>query len=593
MGELKRVRRPMLSLIGYRPGSYGIMSGHRDQTHGGPRHRTEPTLGDIGPLDAPTPATPGDLPSMATESRLRHPERVAGKSAAGRRGWWIPLLMLLVIGLATTAWINQGSLRALLPRTEFNSVLVRAQAALQAGHLDGQDGTSARELFQAAVALEPDNDRARNGLQQVGQAELAQADAALQSGHIDQAAQQAAVARELLGGGSDIDRLDRAIDKARVSKAKTSDLIEQAQQAFAAGNLTGDQGAGGLYQQVLRADPDNAVAAHGLDQVGDALAAQARKAFDAQDTTTANTRIEQLAALQPNNGALPSLRAMQAQIRQQKSAALDAALTQGTQALRDGRISGVGDDTALAYFKAALALDPDNPQAKAGLGKVAQALTVQANAAIDAGDRAQARQLLQQAAALAPKSADLAAAQARLGSTVPTASSPVAAPAGSASSGGATGLVTPILSAQQQAAVAHLIERAREATQQGQIMLPPGASAYDLYRNALSIDGNNVAARKGLRGLPGQVEKQFRRALSRGQLGQAGEMLDNLAELSPGDPSLADLSNQLATAWLDQAEQQLASGDRNGARQSLEQARKLAPNHPRVQDLTARLQAGA
>jgi tetratricopeptide (TPR) repeat protein len=347
-----------------------------------------------------------------------------------------------------------------------------------------------------------------------------------------------------------------------------------------------------LYQQVLRADPDNAVAAHGLDQVGDALATQARKAFDAQDTATANTRIEQLAALQPNNGALPSLRALQAQIRQQQSAALDAALTQGTQALRDGRISGDGDDTALAHFKAALALDPNNPRARAGLGKVAQALTVQANAAIDAGDRAQARQLLEQAAALAPKSADLAAAQARLGSAVPKVSSP-AAPVASGAPGGGAGLVTPTLSAKQQAAVAHLIERARQATQQGQIMLPPGASAYDLYRNALSIDGNNVAARQGLQGLPGEVEKQFRRALSRGNLSQAGEMLDNLAELSPGDASQSDLSNQLATAWLDQAEQQLGRGDRYGARQSLEQARKLAPNHPRVQDLTARLQGGS
>ncbi|TAL83261.1 MAG: hypothetical protein EPN74_14810 [Rhodanobacter sp.] len=569
------------------------MSGHRDQNDTGPRRRTEPTLGDIGQLDAPPPAPPvpsDGLPSMAIEPRSRRPEGKLGTPGSDRRGWLIPLLLLLVILLATAIWVNQGSLRALLPRTEFNSVLARAQAALQAGDLDGQNGTSARELFQAAVALEPDNDRARNGLQRVGQAELAQADAALQAGRIDQAAQQAAVARELLGGGSDIDRLDRAIDKARVSKAKTGDLIDQAQQAFAAGNLTGDHGAGGLYQQVLQADPENAVAAHGLDQVGDALAAQAHQAFATHDTATANTRIDQLAALQPNNGALPSLRALQAQTRQQNSAALDAALTQGTQALRDGRISGAGDDTALAHFKAALALDPTNPQARAGLGKVAQALTVQANAAIDAGDRTQAKQLLDQAAALAPKSADLAAAQARLASAVPAGSSPAAA---STSSPGDAGLVTPMLSAQQQAVVAGLIKRAREATREGHIMLPPGASAYDLYRNALSIDGNNVAARQGLQGLPAQVEKHFRRALSRGNLRQAGQMLDNLAELSPGDAAQVDLSNQLATAWLDQAEQQLARGDRSGARQSLERARKLAPNHPRVQDLTARLQGGS
>src|SRR3546814_14502820 len=72
------------------------------------------------------------------------------------------------------------------------------------------------------------------------------------------------------------------------------------------------------------------------------------------------------------------------------------------------------DDTALARFKAALALDPDSEEAKAGLGDVAQALTVQANAAMDDGDRAQAVRLLDEASALAPKSADLAAPRARL-----------------------------------------------------------------------------------------------------------------------------------------------------------------------------------
>jgi uncharacterized protein HemY len=70
-------------------------------------------------------------------------------------------------------------------------------------------------------------------------------------------------------------------------------------------------------------------------------------------------------------------------------------------------------------------------------------------------------------------------------------------------------------------------------------------------------------------------------------------MLQNLADLAPGDAAQAPLRQRLAGAWLDQADRQLASGNRIGAAQSLEQARKLAPNHPRVLELTARLQGGA
>jgi hypothetical protein len=149
-----------------------------------------------------------------------------------------------------------------------------------------------------------------------------------------------------------------------------------------------------------------------------------------------------------------------------------------------------------------------------------------------------------------------------------------------------------VLTPQQSAAVAQMIKRAQVATAHGAIMLPPGDSAYDLYRSALAIDGNNEAALQGLHALPGQAMSQFNQALGQGDLQQAGEMLENLSELSPGDASQSALSSRLASAWLDQAEKQLANGDRFGAMNSLDHARKLTPGNPRVQDLAARLQGG-
>ncbi len=563
------------------------MSGRRDPYNASPHLRTEPTLGELDRPDAPRVPAGDGLPQVTVEPRRSRSTRASSQARRQRRRWLLPFLLLLALALVGALWLNQGRLRGLLPRTDLNNVLTQAQQALQAGHLDGQDGTSARELFQKAVALEPDNDLARDGLRQVGQAELAQADQALQAGQLAQAAQEAAVARELLGGGSDVDRLDSLISHAHATQVKTVDLVDQAQQAFAAGKLDGADGAGALYLRVLHADPDNAVAAHGLDQVGYALAVQAHKALDAKDDATASARIEQLAALQPNNGALPALRALQAQARKQDSSALDATIKQGQDALRAGRVAGAGDDTALAHFKAALALDPDNAQARAGLGRVAQALTVQANAAIDGGDAMQAARLLDQATELAPKSADLAAARARLdniSSHSTTTTEQERAPA--------TPLAAAVLSPQQSAAVAQLVQRAQVAASHGNIMTPPGDSAYDLYRSALAIDGNSAVALHGLQALPGQVEQQFNQSLAAGRLVQAGDMLADLGELSPGDAAQAALSDRLAGAWLDQAEQQLASGDHIGASQSLDHARKLAPNHPRVIDLTARLQGG-
>jgi tetratricopeptide (TPR) repeat protein len=562
------------------------MSTRRDPHDNRPHVRNEPTLGDLDRVDDPRARAADGLPQVTVEPRRsRHGRAPSMPSSRRGPGWLVPVLLLLIAAMVGALWLSQNRLRGMLPRTDLNTVLEQAQQALKDGRLDGQDGTSARELFQQAVAQEPDNDRARDGLRQVGQAELSSADAALQAGQFAQAQQQAAVARELLGGGSDVDRLDTLISRAQAAQVQTVDLVDQAQQALAAGKLDGPQGAGALYQRVLQADPGNAVATHGLDLVGSALSVQAHDALESGDLAKAGASIEQLAALQPNNGALPALRALQAQSRQQQDGALQAALKQGQEALRAGRIAGDGDDTALAHFKAALALDPDNASAKSGLGDVAQALTVQANAAIDAGDREHAASLLDAAAQLAPKSADLAAARARLRSK---ASLP---PRSAATDQGEDAPVaTAVLSPQQSAAVAQLVQRAQLATRNGNIMMPPGDSAYDLYRSALAIDGNNAAASQGLQGLAGEVEQQFRQALAAGKLTQADDMLANLAELAPGDPAQGGLNNQLASAWLDRAEQQLGSGDRMGAGQSLAHARKLAPNHPRLLDLSARLQ---
>ena len=575
------------------------------------RGRTEPTLGDLDNLDAPA-SRDRPLPPMRAGDR---PARVGASAEPRRRkrGWMWLLLALLGIAIAAV-WFNVDRVRNMVPRTELNDVLGRANQALQDGRLDGHDGDSARELYQSALAMQPDSDAAREGLQRVGRALLAQADAALQAGRMDEAVAQAAVARELLGGGSDVDQLDRAINAARAPAPATPDLVDQAQRALAAGRLEGEHGAAALYQRIARADPGSAVAAHGLDQVAAAYAAQAHQALAARDADTAGARIDQLAALQPDNGALPALRAAQSQlttaaanppapaatpppsaavvppppppVRAAEAVvdqhAIDDELRQGQAALRAGRMTGAGKNTALAHFKAALMLDPDNAAARDGLGKIAQALTVQANAATDAGDATQATQLLEQAALLAPRSADLAAARAHLAKSAQPAAQPI--DGDSVDAGGA-----PALSPADSAKVARMVQRARDATTRGDITMPPGDSAFDLYRNALAIDGDNAAALQGMRELPDEVARQFQRALRNGDLRQANGALANYAELSPGDARRTGMAARLTDAWLDRADQQLGQGDRSGAAQSLDRARKLAPSDPRLANLSARL----
>jgi len=567
------------------------MSGRRDSNDREPRGRTEPTLGRLDDLDKPASPVDDGLPHIVVDApRRRTAPPPASPRGPRKRGWLIPVLVLVLIAAVTGLWLQQDRLRNMVPATELNDTLVQANHALDEGRLDGTNGDSARELFEKARDQQPDSDQARDGLRRVGQAEVARADAALTAGNLDQAEAALNVARELLGGGADVERLSQRLSQARNPEARTETLIDQAQQALAAGRLDGDDGAGALYRRVLDADKTNAVAARGLDKVGDALAAQARQAIAANDKEKANAIVDRIAILVPRYGDLPSLRAALAETKKQDGQAVATLIQQGNEALRAGRFVGDGDDNALSRFQAALAADPDNAEAKAGVGRVAQALIVQANAAIDSEDDDQATRLLDRAAKLAPKSAELAAARARIagGDRHPAATSDAGATGGYDAIPEASMAVSP----EQKAKVADLVRRAQAAAARGDIMDPPGDSAYDLYRNALAIDGNDPAARAGLQGLPTQVEKQMQQAVANGNVQRAENLYGTLSDLAPGDATQGEARHRLGSAWIDNALQRAAQGDRQGAFQALDRARRYAPDDPRLQSAYERIATG-
>ncbi|NKZ39629.1 hypothetical protein HF690_11780 [Oleiagrimonas citrea] len=560
-----------------------------EQRNSGSRGRTEPSLGDLDELhgrsssappssSAPSPSESEMVLPGETRKRSRASTPSAPTRSGSRRGWLWPLLAVILLALGTLAWVKQDALRSLFPRTQLNSLLARADKAYAAGHLEGNQGDSARELYEAVRALEPDNEQANAGLRKVGEAELKRARDAMAKGDYADAQSALEDARELLGGGDAVHAVSQKLLQARQSQAQTDALITQAQQALAQGKLDGDQGAARLFRQALKADPDNAVARHGLDKVGDALAGQARSALDNGQLDQADDLIGEIASLMPGYGDLPSLRAHLAQAKQQSEAAIQQHLQQARDALRAGSFTGDGSDNALAQFQAVLKLDPDNAQAKAGVGQVAQALILRANASIDAEDFKQASALLDQAAKLAPHSADLAAARSRLTDQQQTAS-------------GQDQAATP-LTPKQQARIDGLLKRAKAALDAGDIMLPPGASAYDLYSEVLNIDGNNRAALAGLQGLAAHATTRFDQAMNQGDLAQADKMLKVLEQLVPGDAAQTGMRRRLASAWLDQAENSLNQGNRAAARQAVEAAARLRPDAQRLQALRSRIGNG-
>ena len=525
------------------------------------RQRAEPSIGRMDDLVA------------AVRSRPRAAARAA-EERSSRRPFVIALIVLLLAIGAGAGWFYQDRLRALLPSTELNSLIGRAQKALVENRLVGTQGDSARELFQRARALDPDNDAARRGLDDVGKRLVEQARAALARNDLAAARTSLAEAEEVLGGGAAVDEVKAGLRAAETRNTATEDLLKRGDAALAAGSLIGPDSASTFYQRVIDADATNALALSGLKKVAEAQADQARAAIAADNADLANQRVAELAQLSPNHPAVAELRGALAKMREGNNQAMEQQLTRAEAQLRAGKFEG--NDGARALFEAVLKRDAANARAKAGLRRVAQAYVVQANAAMDDRNVGAADKLLRQADAIAPDQADLRAAKARLREERERADieskQSKANPA-------------------DQARIDQLLEEAEKAVAAGNLNEPPGDSAFDKYREVQRLDGNNAKAFAGLAKLPARARELFDQALKANKPNTARGYLDAIADVAPGDTSLPSLRERLAGVYLDQAEARIGQGLRSDAARSLAAARDLSPNNPRLGAVDQKIQA--
>jgi serine/threonine-protein kinase PpkA len=531
---------------------------------GGQRYRAEPSLGRMDEVAASSP-------------RHRMQRGLAARSAATpgqSRRWLVVVLLLLVIGGAFAAWRYQDRLRALLPKTELNDLVARGQKALVDGKLVGTQGDSARELFQAARALDADNDLVRAGLNKVGQRLIERARVAMTRNDFATARGDLAAAAEILGGGPDVEELKAAMHAAENRNTASEELLRRADAALAAGTLTGDKGASAFYQRVLDGDATNALALNGLKKVGEAVAQQARDAIAAGNVDLANQRINDLTQLSPNHPAIPELHAAIAQSHENASQAQEQQLSRAEAQQRAGKIGG--DDGALTLFQAVLKRDPNNVRAKAGLRKVAQTLIAQANAALDGSNPAQADKLLQQAESAAPDVGELRAAKLRLREAREQLD--ISRQQAQVSPG-------------DQVRIQQLLDDADKAMAAGNLILPPGDCAFDKYRAALRLDGNNAKAFAGLNRIPARAKELFEQALKAGTPNKARSYIDAITEADPGDTAAPAMRERLANAFLDQADARIGQGQHAEAARALNSAKELSPNNSRLPSVDAKLQS--
>lgn len=555
----------------------------------------EPRLGDLEGLE----------PATRTPPHLRPSARAAAPAPRARPGLGL-VALLLVAGIAIAAWLTQDRLRALLPEPAHTAQLAAAQAALAEGRLSG-DPQAALELFQQVLAAEPDSESAREGLKAVGRALLARAEAGVASGDLTAARADFEGAQRILLGGDEVDAVAASLDAAEKRRVELEPLLSQGLAAFRAGRLSGaNNAAAELYLRALRADPSNALAKRGLEDVAAALGARAGAAIDAGNLRAAERNLTEIARIQPEWPGLPELRARLAATRaaapttpvptpapapaprEEPPAAVAEApaapaapaadvtplLDAAEALLAAGRVDAPDDPNARALFERALALDPGNARARRGLARVGSGYLLKARMALEAGD--------------------LDGAAARITDAERAGADPdeVAEVALALREIEESGARLPVAAADpgiDRAQVESLVARGERALGRGDLVDPPGESAIDLFRAALALDGNDARARAGLAAVAPRARALFDEAVSLFRLAEAERQLDafRAAEGSPG--AEAAMRRTLAAAWLDEADRLLFDGRIEAAARAAARARDADPAVPGLLELESRL----
>ena len=254
--------------------------------------------------------------------------------------WWLIGSMLVVVALAVLrapigAW--------LWPETRAQALRAEAEQALAEGRLSASDGSGARELFEAALAMDPDRGEARQGLARVALAALAQARTALAEERFEDAHRQLALARALSVPRADADALAEALRLHEAGSAGVDDLFEQAGRAHVQGRLNGGDGALALYSRVLALDPAHAGALRGREDALAELLAEAREALRAGDLQEAGRLVARVRAEDPGHVDLPDTLARLVEEAGPDADRLVQALAEGSAGDPAGAAVGEGD----------------------------------------------------------------------------------------------------------------------------------------------------------------------------------------------------------------------------------------------------------
>ena len=266
------------------------------------------------------------------------------------------------------------------------------------------------------------------------------------------------------------------------------------------------------YRRVLELDPTNADAAAAIDDAADRWKQDVQVAIEADDLALAEARLDDVAAVFPEDADTSSLFN---RLRNRRHA---EQLINDTQRLleRAGLSHEPSATAAIQAYQEALRLSPGDPTALAALDALAEHYTSLARDAAIAGDVADAMNNLGRAVTANPDFAGLGDVRATINAAA-------------------------TLQAQMDA----MLQQAADLRERGVLIDPPESNAAQIYHQVLATDPANAVAMQGLAEVSAQVLTVFVAELEAGRQEEARRLIDRSVASGLDEGAVNDMKGRL------------------------------------------------
>jgi tetratricopeptide (TPR) repeat protein len=473
------------------------------------------------------------------------------------------MFALLLIAFVLSVLFRGGISTWLWPDSRSEELQTQANAALQAGLLTQSDGNGARELFEAALAVKPDQVQAREGLVRVALAALDRAEHDVEQGRYPAAHVDLQLAQALEAPREKVDQVVASLREHETRIDSINKLLVRAASARVAGRLDQDEASAlPLYQRVLALQPRNQHAVEGREDALIDLLLPAQAALDAGDAQAVADLLRRAQRFDPGHVELPALQAGFARLLAERVQQLHTLIAKRS------------FERAAALCIEFRALQEAGGMPAACNNQVVAGLATHATRLAEDFDFAASEQLLASAGALVADDPRVLEAQHHLAdacrgaSKLPTIHHP---------------------NRRNLAKVQALLADAAKAQIRGDWITPPGESAWDKLLAARALAPGDARVRRALASLLPSARKCQAESLRDNRLRESQACLDVWRQLAPLDHDLVKGRTRLAQRWIAVGHQRLERGEIAGAGQAAEQARRLDPRTDGLDEFEQRL----